>query len=166
MRGGAEDWGESNDKGHNIIWGTSIGGMTRRMIIIAPHTAAVDPPPLRPILPHRTPLIVNDVVDRGQRQRHKGVRGVVVRAVKEEEVRAVVLGRQVSNQPGVDNRGKRSNAMLVGLRGQQHQAGEGGGVGAAPQGRQQQRQQQQLLKSLGIPTPRNPHYQALAISLV
>jgi hypothetical protein len=36
--------------------------------------------------------------------------------------------------PGVDDGGKRSGMMLVGLLDSQHQAGEGGGGGAAPRG--------------------------------
>ncbi len=47
------------------------------------------------------------------------------------KVRAVVLIRQVLIQPGVDDGGKRSGMMLVGLCGRHRQAGEGGGGGAA-----------------------------------
>ncbi len=53
--------------------------------------------------------------------------------VEEEEVHAVVLIHQVLIQLGVDNGGKRSSVMLVGLRGKQRQARERGGGGAAPQ---------------------------------
>jgi hypothetical protein len=52
--------------------------------------------------------------------------------VEEAEVRAVVLICQVLIQPGVDKGGKRSSVTLVGLRGRQHQAGEGGGGGTVP----------------------------------
>ncbi len=68
---------------------------------------------------------------------------MVVPAVEEKEVRIIVLGHQVPIQPGVDVEGRRSSVMLVGLRGQQRQAGEGGGVGVAPRGQQQRRRQQQ-----------------------
>jgi hypothetical protein len=57
---------------------------------------------------------------------------VVVRVVEEEEVHAVVLIRQVLIQLGVDDGGKRSSVMLMGLRGRLCQDGEGGGGGAAP----------------------------------
>jgi hypothetical protein len=40
------------------------------------------------------------------------------------KVRAVVLIHQVLIQPGVDDGGKRSVMMLVGLSGRKHQAGE------------------------------------------
>ncbi len=40
-------------------------------------------------------------------------------------MRAIVVIRQVLIHPGVDNGGKRSGVMLVGLRGRQCQAGEG-----------------------------------------
>ncbi len=58
---------------------------------------------------------------------------MVVRVVEEEEVHAVVLICQVLIQLGVDNGGKRSSLTLVGLRGRQRQAREGGGGGAALQ---------------------------------
>jgi hypothetical protein len=55
---------------------------------------------------------------------------MVICVVEEEEICAVVLIHQVLIQLGVDNGGKRSSMMLVGLRGRQRQAGEGGGEGA------------------------------------
>ncbi len=105
------------------------------MLIVALHTAAVDNP-LSSILSCRTPLVIDNVVDHCQWCQHEGVRGIVVRAVKEEEVRAIVLHHQVLIQPRVDDGGRRSGTTLVGLRGRQHQAGEGGGVDAEPRGRQ------------------------------
>ncbi len=95
------------------------------------------PSPLRSISSCQTPLIVDDVINRGQRWQHQGVWGVVIRTVEEEEVRTIVLGHQVWIQPGVDNEGRRSSATLVGLRGQERQAGEGGEVGTVSRGRQQ-----------------------------
>ncbi len=65
---------------------------------------------------------------------------MVIRLVEEEEVRAVVLVRQVPIHPGVDEGRKRVSLTLVGLLGSQHQAGEGGGGGTAPGGRRQRRQ--------------------------
>ncbi len=71
------------------------------------------------------------MLSRLQSARHEGVWGMVVHVVEEEEVRAVVLIRQVLIQLGVDDGGKRSSVILVGLRGRQCQAGEGGGGCAA-----------------------------------
>jgi hypothetical protein len=88
-------------------------------------------PPLRSVLSRRMPLVVVDVADHGQRRRHEGVWGVVVRVVEEEEVGAIVLVRQVPIHPGVDDGGKRRGVTLVGLCGSQRQAGGGGGGGAA-----------------------------------
>ena len=48
-----------------------------------------------------------------------------VRVVEEDEVGAVALVRQVLILPGVDDGGKRSGVMSVGLCGCQRQAGEG-----------------------------------------
>ncbi len=42
---------------------------------------------------------------------------MVIRMVEEEEVSAVVLVCQVPIHPGIDNGGKRSSVMLVGLLG-------------------------------------------------
>jgi hypothetical protein len=75
------------------------------------------PPPLRSILFHWTPLLVVDVTNQGQWQRHEGIQGVVVRGVEEEEDSAIVLVHQVLIQPGVEDGGKRSGMALVGLRG-------------------------------------------------
>ncbi len=58
---------------------------------------------------------------------------MVVRVVEDEEVPHIVLIHQALIQHGVDDGGKRSNMMLVGFRGRQRQAGEGGGGGVAPQ---------------------------------
>ncbi len=63
---------------------------------------------------------------------------MVICMVVEEEVSAIVLLCQVQIHSRVDNGGKRSGVTLVGLRGSQRQAGEGGGGGATPQERQQQ----------------------------
>jgi hypothetical protein len=60
--------------------------------------------------------------------------------VKEEEVGAIVLVRQVPIHPGVDDGGTSRDVVLVGLRGHQRQAEEGGGGRAAPRGQWQQRQ--------------------------
>ncbi len=92
------------------------------------------PPPLRSVPSRRTPLVVVDDADRGRRRWHEGVWGVVIRVVEEEEIGAVVLVRQVPIHPGVDDGGTSSGVVLVGLRGSQCQAEEGGGGGAAPQG--------------------------------
>ncbi len=54
---------------------------------------------------------------------YKGVRGVVICVVEEEEVRTVLLICQVLIQLGVGDGGKRSSVTLVGLRGRQCQAG-------------------------------------------
>ncbi len=92
------------------------------------------PPPLRSFPSRRTPLVVVNVSDRGRRRWHKGVRGVGVRVVEEDEVGAVALVRQVPIHPGVGDGGKMSGVTSVGLRGCQRQAGIGGGGGAAPWG--------------------------------
>ncbi len=60
---------------------------------------------------------------------------MVIRMVEEEEVSAIVLVCQVPIHPGLDDGGKRSGVILVGLHGSQRQAGEGGGGGTAPRGR-------------------------------
>ncbi len=62
--------------------------------------------------------------------RHRGIRGVVICVVEEEEICTVALICQILIQLGVDDGGKRSSVTLVGLRGRQCQAGEGGGGGA------------------------------------
>jgi hypothetical protein len=86
------------------------------------------------------PLVgVVDNANLGQWWRHEGVRGMVLCVVEEEEVRTVVLMRQILIQLGVDDGWKRSSVAFVGLRNRQRQAEEGGGGGAAPQ--MQQRQQ-------------------------
>ncbi len=56
---------------------------------------------------------------------------MVICVVEEEEVGTVVLIRQVPIHPGEEDGGKGRGVMLVGLRGSQRQAGEGGGGGAA-----------------------------------
>jgi hypothetical protein len=76
------------------------------------------------------PLVVKDVANHGQWWQHKGIWGVVISMVEEEEVGAIILVCQVPIHPGVDDGGKRSSMTPVGLRGSQHQAGEGGGGGA------------------------------------
>ncbi len=90
------------------------------------------PPPLRSIPSCRMSLVVIDVSDRGRQRRHGGIRGVGVRVVEEDEVGTIAIVHQVPIHPGVDNGGKRSSMMLVGLGGSQRQAEEGGGEGAAP----------------------------------
>jgi hypothetical protein len=90
------------------------------------------PPPLWSVLSCRMLLVIVNVPNRGQRRRHRGVWGVVILVVEEEEVSAVVLVCQVLIQLGVDDGGKRSSVRLVGLLGSQRQAREGGGGGAAP----------------------------------
>jgi hypothetical protein len=102
------------------------------MLIVAPHPTAIPPPPLWSILSFQTPLVVNNVINCGQRWGHEGVWDVVIRAVEEEEVRTIVLGCQAPIRPGVDDGGWSSGVRLVGLCGRQRQAGEEGGVGAAP----------------------------------
>jgi hypothetical protein len=84
------------------------------------------------------PLVVVNVADRGQWRRHKGIWGVVVCGVEEEEDGAVVLVCQVLTQHGVDDGEKRSGVTSVGLHGSQRQAGEGGGGGAVLQGKWRQ----------------------------
>ncbi len=65
------------------------------------------PPPVRSVLSCRMPLVIGDVANHGQRQQHEGIWGIVVRMVEDEEVRAIVLIRQVLIQPGMDDGGKR-----------------------------------------------------------
>ncbi len=72
------------------------------------------PPPVRSVPSRRTLLAVVDVAYHGRRRRHEGIRGVVVRMVVEEEVRAIVLICHFLIQPGVDDGGKRSGMTLVG----------------------------------------------------
>ncbi len=91
------------------------------------------PPPLWFVPSPQMPLVdVVNVINRSHQQRHKGVWGVVVHAMEEEEVHGVVLRGQVPIQPGLDDGRMSSGVTLVGLRGRQYQAGEGGGGGAAP----------------------------------
>jgi hypothetical protein len=59
------------------------------------------------------PLVIVDVANHGQQRRHKGVQGVDVGVVEEEEFGAVVLVRQVPIHPEVDDGGKRSGVTLL-----------------------------------------------------
>ncbi len=121
--GGADDGGESNNDGRNVVRGPSSGGMGHRTSIVGPHATAaiIDnnddndrrrgggascPPPLWSIPSRRTPLVVVDVTDRSRWQQHGGVRGVVIRVVEEKEVSAVVLVCQVPIHPGVEDGGR------------------------------------------------------------
>jgi hypothetical protein len=98
---GVDDGGESNYDGRDVIRRPSFGGVGRRMLIVSPHTAAAimdnnnianncrrsggrHAPPLRSVLSHWMPLVVNDVTNRGWWWRHEGVWGVVVCGVEEE----------------------------------------------------------------------------------
>jgi hypothetical protein len=66
LHGWVDDEGESDDNGPDVVHGPSVGVVRRRILIVAPHVAAVDPSPLWSISSHRMPLVViNDVVDRG-----------------------------------------------------------------------------------------------------
>ncbi len=149
LRGEADDGGESYYDGCDVVHVPSIRGVGWRMSTIGPHATALvnndndnndrrcsgghHAPPLWSA-PTPQMLLVNvvNIVDRGQWRWHEGTRGVVVRAMEEEEVCTVVLSHQVPIQPGVDDGGRRSGATLVGLHSRQHQAGEGGGGGAVP----------------------------------
>jgi hypothetical protein len=140
-RGGANNGGESNYDCCDIVRGPSFGSMGWRMLIEGPHAAAtviVDdnfnnncrcgggasfPPPSGPPCPdgHRLLLsMLPTTVDGG------GTRafGTWSYAGWRRKFHAVVLIHQVLIQPGVDNGGKRSSVMLVGLRGRKRQAGE------------------------------------------
>jgi hypothetical protein len=142
--------GESDYDGHDVVSGPSIGGVGQRTLIVGPHAAAaVDddddrchgrgasrPPLSGPSRPSGFPtsmlLMSPTAVDNGGTR----VFGALLYAwcmEEEEEVCAVVLIPQVLIQPGVDDGGKRSSVTLVGLRGRQCKAGEGGGGGVAPQ---------------------------------
>ncbi len=99
-RGGADDGGESNYDGHDVIRGPSFGGMgawgighqslaptpplpssTKLTTTIAAVVGGRHAPPLRSIPSRQTPLVIVDVPDHGQRWWHKGVWGVVIRVV-------------------------------------------------------------------------------------
>jgi hypothetical protein len=131
LRRGEDDGWESNYDGCNVICEPSSGG-GGRMSILGPHaTVVVDdndndclhgrgvlfPPPFWLIPSCRMPLVITNVANGGRKWQHKGVWGMVVRMVEEEEVGAVALVCQVPIYPGVDNGGKRSSVMLVGLHG-------------------------------------------------
>jgi hypothetical protein len=127
LRGGADDGGESDYDGCNVVRGPSIGGVGWRTFV-GPHAIAaiiddddrrhgrwgIVPPPVRFVPSRRTPLVIVDVTNHGQRRRHQGIQGIVICMVEEEEVCAIVLICQVLIQPGVDDGGKRSGVMLVG----------------------------------------------------
>jgi hypothetical protein len=100
-RGGADNEGEPDYDGRNIVRGPSFGGMGHRMPIVGPHAtvAIIDnndngdyciavggghAPPLRSIPSRRPPLVIVDVANRGQWRRHEGIRGGVVHVVEEE----------------------------------------------------------------------------------
>jgi hypothetical protein len=146
-RGGADNGGESNYDGRDVIRGLSFGGVGHRTSIVGPHAAAAiinkddnnnhrrgggascPPPPVRPIPPDAARHC------RCRRPRStaaaRGRLGCGHMHGRWEEVGAVVLVCQVLNHPGVDDGGKRSGVTSVGLRGSQRQAGEGGGGGCA-----------------------------------
>ncbi len=140
-RGGADDGGESDYDGRDVVRGPSFGSVGRRMSIDGPHAAAtvIDdnnfdndrrrgggapcPPPSGPPHPagRRSSSSMSPIaVDGG------GTRafGAWSHAGWRRKFRAVVLIRQVLIQPGVDDGGKRSGVTSVGLRGRKHQAGE------------------------------------------
>ncbi len=81
-RGGADDGGESDNDGRDVVRGPSFGGVGHRTSIVGPHAAAAIiednydndchhgggascPPPLRSVPSCWTPLVVVDVTDRG-----------------------------------------------------------------------------------------------------
>ncbi len=82
------------------------------------------PPPLRTVRSCQMLLLIVNVADRGRRQLHKGIWDVVVHMVEEEEVGAVVLVCQIPIHPRVDDWGKRSGVMLVGLPGSHTRLGK------------------------------------------
>ncbi len=140
-RGGADDGGESDYDGRDVVHGPSFGSVGRRMSINAPHATATVindddfdnnrrrgggascPPPSGPSRPARcrssssmSPTAVN-----GSGTRAFGVWSYMGWRRK---FRAVVIICQVLIQSGVDDGGKRSGVTLVGLRGRKRQAGE------------------------------------------
>ncbi len=149
---GSRQCGEFNYNNHNVICRPSVGDMGWRTSIVGPH--AMSPlltmtittvvgghctSPLQPIPSRWMPLVIFvNVVDCSQRGQHKGAQSVILSGVEEEEVCTDVFDCQVTIQSGVDDRGGRSSATLVRLRGRQRQAWEGGGGGAAPRGPRQQ----------------------------
>ncbi len=69
------------------------------------------PPPVWYVPSRQMPPVVVNVANQGQRWRHGGM---VVQVVEEEEVRAVVLIRQVLIQPRVDDGENRIGVKLLG----------------------------------------------------
>ncbi len=88
-RVGADDGGESDYDGRDVICGPSFGGVGHRASIVGPHAAAAvinddddnnrrrgggaSCPPLRSVPSRQTPLVVVDVADRCRRRRHEGI---------------------------------------------------------------------------------------------
>jgi hypothetical protein len=147
LRGRADDGGESDYNGRDVVRGPSFGGVGHRTSIVSPHAAAavihdnddderrcgggaLCPPlsgPSRSAGCRSSSSMLPTAVD------GSGTRafGVCSYSCWRRNVHAVVLIRKVLIQPGVDYGGKRSGLTSVGLRGRQRQAGGEGGGGAA-----------------------------------